>query len=335
MTQPNLNPCDQPGYIKDLNFDLPSPYCNEMELDSNNRPIKDSLKDVTGRDFSWLEDSTQQKTGNGSSANCDPMQAGHIINDQAGAGASPNRNILYRYSKSLRGSDEAMQDMFRDLIVIDEQGKAHNIPIIWATQEAAVAQIVQENYRNDDSAIVDRIRLPMLAIHSSELSVANERYVYHKAIDYIRDFRRSSKPSFTTNEGRHERDTVFGVAKGIPVDIGYTLYVWTMHREDMNQIVEQILTKFSPIAYIRVRGVSWEVGVKLNSVANNIEVEPGDKNNSIYKYQFTMTAETYVPQPIIRKKAVLTTKIDVVDSLDNEDITSVITKLEEAVKDLQ
>ena len=46
----------------------------------------------------------------------------------------------------------------------------------------------------------------------------------------------------------------------------------------MNQILEQILLKFSPIAYIRVRGVPWETGVKLDSIANNLDVEPGDQN---------------------------------------------------------
>ena len=335
MTQPNLNPCDQPGYTDDLNIDSIPAFCREMELDANNKVVKTSLNDITGRDFSWLEEQTQEKTGNGASANADPIQAGHIINDQKGAGVGPNRNVLYRYSKALHGADEAMEDMFRDLVIIDEQGKAHNVPIMWATQEAAVAALVQENYRNDDSLVVDRIRLPIMAIHSSELTVASNRYVYHKAVDYIRDPRRGNKPGFTTKEGRHERDTIFGVARGIPVDIGYTLYAWTMHREDMNQILEQVLMKFSPFAYIRVRGVSLEVMVKLDNVANNIEVSPGDKDVNVYKYQFKMTVESYVPQPIIRKKAVLSTKVEIVDSLDDEDITEVISRLETVVKALE
>ncbi|MEB0160968.1 hypothetical protein, partial [Pseudomonas sp. AH2 (2023)] len=84
MTEPNLNPCDKPGYIKDLNVDQPPPYCSDQELDCNNQPIKSSQKEVTGRDFSWLETLDQKKTGYGQHALCDPMIKGHIDNEQAG-----------------------------------------------------------------------------------------------------------------------------------------------------------------------------------------------------------------------------------------------------------
>lgn len=330
MTQNNN--CNEPGYIKDLNVDPAPPYCRETELDCDGQPIKESQKEVTGRDFSWLENQTLQKMGNGFSAQCDPMQTGHIINDQVGGSVAPQRDVIYRYQKAFRGCDEAALDLFRDVIVIDEQGKAHNVPVIWATQEAAVAAILQDNVRKDPGMVVDRIKLPMLAIHSSSVSVNPKRYIYHKAVDYLRDFRQDFRPGFTTKE-RYEKDTVFGVARGIPVDIGYTLWAWSLHREDMNQIVEQIITKFSPIAYIRVRGVSLEVIMKLDSVANNIETDPGDKAVNVYKFQFAMTAESYIPQPLVRKKAALATRIEIGDSLDDKNISETITKIEDSVKE--
>ena len=125
----------------------------------------------------------------------------------------------------------------------------------------------------------------MLAIHSSGYNFNQDRYVYHKAIDYLRRERLNWKPSFTRKE-RYERDTVFGVAKGLPLDISYTLYGWTLYSEDMNQILTQIITKFSPMAYIRVRGISWEIGVKLDSIANNVDIEPGDQNERVLKFEF-------------------------------------------------
>lgn len=333
MSQSESNSCNEPGYIKDLNVDAPPPYCGEMELDCNNQPIKESHKSVAGRDFSWLEDEDLSKLGNGANAQCDPMQSGHIINDQLGGNVTSDRNYVYRYSKAIRGCDEGALDLFRDIIVIDEQGKAHNVPIIWATQEAAVAAILQDNVRKDASLVVDRIRLPMLAIHSSSINWNPKRYVYHRAIDYLRDYKNDNRPGFVTKE-KYERDTVFGVARGVPVDIGFTLWAWTLHREDMNQIVEQIMTKFSPIAYIRVRGVSLEVIMKLDSVANNIPTERGDKDLSVYKFEWAMTAETYIPQPLVRKKAVLKTKIEIGDSLVDGNISEIITKIEESVKEL-
>jgi len=42
-----------------------------------------------------------------------------------------------------------------------------------------------------------------------------------------------------------------------------------------------------------------------------------------------------VSQPIVRRKAVLKTKIEVVDSPNDEDITEVLMRLEQAVKDLE
>jgi hypothetical protein len=181
--------------------------------------------------------------------------------------------------------------------------------------------------------VVDRIKLPIMSIHSSNIQFTQKRYVYHKAVDYLRDFKNDFRPGFTTKE-RYEKDTVFGVARGIPVDVTYNLYAWTMHNEDMNQIVEQIMTKFSPMAYIRVRGVSFEIGVRLDSVANNIDMEP-ENTQRIFKYLFTITAETFISQPIVRKKSVLKTSTEIVDSVDNEDIREVLSRIEETVKELE
>jgi len=108
-----------------------------------------------------------------------------------------------------------------------------------------------------------------------------------------------------------------------------------MYREDMNQILEQVLSKFSQVAYIRVTGVPWETIVKLDSISNNINNEPGDQAIRIVKYEFNMTAQTYVAQPIQRKKAVLKMKVDFVDGITDQDITQVLARIEESVKELQ
>jgi hypothetical protein len=336
MSESNLTPCNEPGLIKNLT-EPPPPFCREGEtLKSSgtidHEPFLDNKRDVSSRDLSWLEDATQSKLGQGAHALCDPQQTGHIINEQDMS--PPNRGVIYRYAKSLRGTDEAMKDLFSDIVVIDEAGKAHQVPIIWATQEKAVAYILQENTRKDESLVVDRIRLPMLAIHASGYNYALNRYIYHKAVDYLRSPRDGWRPGFTVSE-RYEKDTVFGISRGIPLDINYKLVAWTMYEEDMNQILTQIVTKFSPLAYIRVRGISWEIGVKLDSIANNVDLEPGDKKVRVFKYEFGFTAESFVAQPIVRKKAVLKTRVEVTDSPNEEDITEVLARLEQAVKELE
>lgn len=277
--------------------------------------------------LNFLEDSFRnEKTNLGKSNLGDPMQTGHILND------GTNFNTIYRYSKALRGTDEAVMDLFKDIVVLDEDGKAHRVPIIWGSQEKAVAAIVQDNVRKDNSTVVDRIRLPILAISSQDYQFNQGRYVYHKALDYARGLRPDQKPGRTGKE-KYDRDTIFGVAKGIPVDVSYSLYAWTMYIEDMNQILEQIILKFSPVAYIKVRGVVWEIQVKLDSIANNLETEPGNQAIRVVKFQFNLTAETFIPQPIVRKKSILTTKVELAEGLKEEDIKEIINRIEETVKE--
>ena len=318
-----LNECNDRSPLNYTpNFDEVPQNCTPGDPD-NKRAVNDES-------LNWLKDISNKKVGLGSEANCDPMQSGAILNDPS----MPDRSTIYRYSKAKRGCDDAMRDLFTNIVVLDENGKAHPVPIIWGTQEKAVAAILMDNVRKDETLVVDRIKLPMLAIHDSDISFNVNRYTYHKALDYRRYLRDDAKPGFTTSE-KYNRDTVFGFARGIPVDISYTLYAWTLYLEDMNQILEQILLKFSQTAYITVTGVPYEVIVKLDSIANNLDYEPGDQAIRVIKYQFQMTTETYIPQPITRKKSVLKTKIDLVDGLEESEIQQVMARLEESVKELK
>ena len=290
----------------------------------------ESLKSPHDADLGWLEESSNKKIGLGHDAQCDPVQSGSIVNDIK----NPSRNVVNRYSKSIRGCDEAMLDLFNNVVVIDEDGKAHKVPIIWGTQERAIAWILQDTIRKDDSLVVERIRLPMMTVYSNSIDFDQERYTYHKAVDYLRYLRPDNKPGFAIKE-KFERDTVFGVSRGIPVNRGYTLIIWTMYMEDMGQILEQIFLKFSPIAYISIKGVQWETTVSLDTVANNVDYEPGDQNQRIVKYEINFTAKTYIPQPIVRKKAVLKTKIDFHNSIDEKEVNEVLGRLEELVKEFE
>jgi hypothetical protein len=47
-----------------------------------------------------------------------------------------------------------------------------------------------------------------------------------------------------------------------------------------------------------------------------------------------MTAETYISQPIVRNKPVLKTRIDIANSLSDDEITQIIARLEDSIKEL-
>jgi hypothetical protein len=315
-----LDQCNDVGGSQDPILDQAPPYC-EPDLNSNLRKINDES-------MNWLKDQSMKKTGFGARADGDAMQKGRIINDPD----NPDRTVLYRYSKSIRGSDEAMLDLFRNVIVIDEDGKGWPIPIMLGPPEKAVAAMIQENIRKDETLVVNRIRLPMMALTQGSIEYDLSRYTYHKALNFFQQA--DGKTGSTINE-KYKKDTILGFAKGIPVNVGYALTAWTMYREDMNQIVEQIITKFSQVAYIRVTGVPWEVIVKLDSIANNLNNEPGDQQIRVIKYEFNMTVQTYIPQPIERKKSVLKMKVDFVDGITDQEITEILGRIEKTVKELE
>jgi hypothetical protein len=299
-----------------------------LESDRNSEGPPKDCPGPKGLGSGWLEEAASSKVGIGKQAQCDPMQTGQIVNDVT----DPNRNVIYRYSKAIRGCDEAMVDLFNNVVVLDEDGKAHKVPIIWGTQERAVAWMLQDNTKKDGSLVVDRIRLPMMAIYSSGIEFDQTRYTYHKALDYLRDD--AGRPGMYAKE-RYEKDTVFGMARGLPVNKTYTLMVWTMYMEDVDQILEQVILKFSPVAYIRVRGIRWETVVSLDSIANNVDYEPGDQNQRVIKYEFNFTARAYIPQPMVRNKSVLSTKFDFYNSVDEKEINEVLDRIEDGVENLR
>jgi hypothetical protein len=317
MADKTLNECNDKYGDRNPNVDLPSSYCGP---DPIGQPYG-SQKDVAADNV----DQPPRRLGIGQAANCDPMQrSGWGLDDLR---SSPSRETINRYSQAIRGCDEAMKDLFSDVTVTDDNGSVHLVPITVAPPEKAVAFILQENVRKDPSFVVDRIRLPLLSLYQSDIAMDMNRYVYHKAINYFRQYRPDQKPGWTISESGRDRDTVFGKARGIPVNISYQLNAWTLYKEDMNQILEQCYLKFSPVAYIRIQDVNYETIVKLDSTANNQEAEPGDKNVRVIKYQFNLTVETYIPQPIVRKKALLDLKIDILEAEKNE-ILDVLDKLE-------
>ena len=319
----SINPCPDLGLLgKSNNTDPPPGMDCHVPPDNQNNIGEEGAAD-------WLRENFVNNTGNGAANNCDPMQAGKIIND---VDPKLNDNTVYRYSKALRGTDEGVMDLFRNVVVINEEGKAINVPIIWATQERAVAAILQNNVRKDETLVVDRIKLPMLAISSTGYEFDSARYTYHQALRYVNAYQGA------TDQTRHRfenKDTLFGVSRGIPINISYTMYAWTMQLEDMNQILEQIVSKFSLVAYIKVRGVLQEVIVKLDSIASNLETEPGDQALRVIKFQFGLTAQTYVPLPVKQYDSLIkVVKADIVNSVDDDTITQVLAKIEEIAPEL-
>ena len=321
----NLNPCNPLGVgVGSVNQDSPPQTCSPSGEELCDGKFSDTQKrGATSQNISWLQDiPLNQKTGHGRSNNCDPATQGHIVNQ------TDSRQYVYRYNRSLRGSNEAMLDLFRDIVVLDESSQAHPIPVVWGRQERAVALILQDNVSDDGSLTLDRLRLPMMAIHFEEVQFDSERYIYHKALNHYRGLRPDGAPGFTVDE-KFKRDTVFGSSWGLPINITYTLWAWTRYEENMLQIIEQVLPKISPMGYISVNGVDKEIPVILDGSSGNLDSDVGDMAERVLKYQWNMTVKTFIPLPLRRDKAVLAVRTDI--SLDKckEELKSIIDGFEE------
>ncbi len=323
-TEKSLNDCQAPELTNPVNIDPVPKECTDDGWPSQKR-VGTTKYDGRNPPIDWRIRPSTHKWGIGHHGNCDPLMTGQITNDLD----NPNRNVIYRYTRALRGANEAMLDLFTNIQVIDEEGKAHVVPIIWASQEKAVAALLQDNVKKDETLVVDRIRLPIMAVWANNYSFDQTRFTYQKAQSFLSWLDPTGEGYGFTQREKFDRDTIFGVTRGIPVNISYTLYVWTMYQTDMDQILEQVMLKFSPVAYIRVRGVYWEIIVLLDGQANNLEIEPGDNKLRVIKYQFNMTAKSYIPQPITRIKVPdpLSLKMD----LEEDELMMAVRELQDSV----
>ena len=344
MPHKTLIECAEPG-PSDPRVSLSKPQCEPQPLHKGCDGFeKDDSSDVV---FQGLDaDLAFKMEGLGEPVFCNPMTTGQIMDNPDDPPLPPDRSVIYRYAQGFRSIDEAVKKLFENVVVYDEQGKVFRVPIMWGSQERAVAAILQTNVRKDNSGVVDRVVLPFMSVYTSSYAFPRERFISEMAVDYFRGTKHldnlgrpigspAGSPSFTHQERISPYDTILGVTRGIPVDLGYTLTIWAKFWQDMNQILNQVVTKFNPLAYIRIQGVTlWESTVRIDSVSNNLDTEPGDMNNRVFKFQISLTAESYVPQPIVRRKAVLKTETEIVDNTSDLDIANIIARIEEAVGDI-
>jgi hypothetical protein len=122
----------------------------------------------------------------------------------------------YKYSKFIHKCDEATMDEFRDFVVIDEQGNTHNVPIIWATDERAEAVMQSVKPSAKARYVLGECELGELVVDKIRLPLMNIH-----------------------NYNLHVQDG--------QIMIWYALTLRSLFREDMNQMLEQLIIKFNPL----------------------------------------------------------------------------------------
>lgn len=92
----------------------------------------------------------------------------------------------------------------------------------------------------------------------------------------------------------------------VPYLVSYEMGVWAEHKRDAEYILYQVLTRFNPLAEIKVYDGKFSGGVqlKLTSSSDSSDKEIGSDTNAKVKYDFAFTAEAWLPLPDVVVPAV-------------------------------
>ena len=242
-------------------------------------PGREELPNPSKYDFSLLADSIQ-----------------HGLLSQTEA---INPTYLKRYENFFSKLDRSMVLAFADLHILDQGGVPMRVPTVFGTMEKIVYAVFGETAAQDP-AKYSRVRLPICAIiPNGSISLDVERYIFHEAKWW--DYKGTE---------RRPDDIVYGMSTGIPISRGYQLTIMTRYVEDINQLMEIALQRFSQSFEIRIGNSPRPTQVIFEGCDTNFADERDPEKVHLYTATISMVAETWLPQPVVRRKAVHTVRID-------------------------
>ena len=195
------------------------------------------------------------------------------------------------YNKNLRKLVVAFGTLFSDIHVKHENSTAGGadldirVPITYASQEKFI-----QRYLNP-SSITDGVRI--------ENQLPRMSYIMN-AISPDPNRRRNRnvplKFADTTESGCDGNSSV--IYSEIPVNIGFTLFVYTRHIDDTLQIVEQIMPLFNPTHTINMdfTDVIKDIVIPVTMVSNNItdKYDGEFANRRVNISTFNFAAKSYI-----------------------------------------
>lgn len=195
------------------------------------------------------------------------------------------------YNKNLRKLVVAFGTLFSDIHVKHENSTEGGsdidirVPITYASQEKFI-----QRYLNP-SSITDGVRienqLPRLSYIMNSISP-----------DPNRRRNRNVPLKFGTSTNGVCNNSTNMVFSEIPVNIGFTLFVYTRHIDDTLQIVEQIMPLFNPTHIINMNFTDYitDINIPITMVSNTISDKyDGDlTNRRINISTFNFAAKSFI-----------------------------------------
>lgn len=179
-------------------------------------------------------------------------------------------------------SQRVFKDTLRFLIntfgktyFIDRNNNVVEVKCYHANQERAVAKATNG----------DNITLPVITISEESSEDSNDRRKYSPMLLHEKYWHKIAQRAVRT----------LSLAP-IPININYSINVWSKYREDMDQIREYIFAIFNP---------DLEIQTKFNDVTKAFIVsespieqdEAEDSQDRVLKKSITIKVETYIPSP--------------------------------------
>lgn len=195
----------------------------------------------------------------------------------------------YYYNKNLRKLVVGFGTLFSNIYVShdDPAGgtKTLEVPLTYSSQEKFIQRLLNPSSITDGTRI--ETQLPRMSFHLTNITPDPSR----------RRTRRlpQTSPSSGTNCQTSSNNVI---GNEIPVNVGFNLFVYTRHIDDMLQIVEQIMPFFVPEHVITIKlndGID-NLNIPIVMVSNNLtDKYEGDFNSRrINIASFTFVAKSYI-----------------------------------------
>jgi ribosomal protein L28 len=166
-------------------------------------------------------------------------------------------------------------NIFSNIYYLDRNNNPINVKCIPANQERAVAKLNQGN----------NITLPLISISENTSSNSDSRRRYNPIL--------VSEKFFSKSKNRAIR--VISMAPR-PVDITYSVNIWSKYMNDLDQIREHIYLMFNPDLEIRTKD-SFITKAYMERESPIEEVEANDSEDRNLKKSFSIKIETYIENP--------------------------------------
>lgn len=198
----------------------------------------------------------------------------------------------YFYNKSLRKLVVGFGSLFNNIVVQHANPDNINsptpirVPITYAPQEKFIRRLLEPSSITDGTRI--ETQLPKLSYIITSINPDNGR----------RRNKFSPISSYTTVNDECVSTAGEQILEQVPVNVQFSLFIYTRHIDDTLQIFEQIIPYFNPdhIITMALNDVQGDVKIPITMIGNNLsERFDGDfSNRRINISSITFVAKSYI-----------------------------------------